>query len=239
MQAFASREGLYTSSHGDESAMQRPHPQIIPFLTPSQSDLFMNMSLEDFQTGVKPKVDGSWNLHSLLPKGMDFFILLSSIGGILGTSGMANYACGNTYQDALAKHRIARHEKAISLDLCEIEDVGYVAERDLLTHSSLPSRGTPILTESEMLALLDHYCNPNLPLASPTQSQVVFGIQGTKDVPARNVNENFPLNRPMFKIMRQGLASLHAGTTTTSDSDSATAVDLTSTKLQMSSRTAC
>ena len=60
------------------------------------------MSLEDFQTAIKPKVQGSWNLHALLASEFDFFVLLSSAAGVTGNRGQANYCIGNTYQDALA-----------------------------------------------------------------------------------------------------------------------------------------
>lgn len=76
-----------------------------------------NMTLEDWKLGINPKVQGTWNLHTLLPRGMDFFICFSSASGIIGPGGAANYAAGNTYMDAFAEHRILQGEKAVSLDL--------------------------------------------------------------------------------------------------------------------------
>ena len=52
------------------------------------------MTHEQFQGVISPKVQGSWNLHHLLPKDMDFFILLSSSAGIAGSRGQGNYAAG-------------------------------------------------------------------------------------------------------------------------------------------------
>lgn len=63
---------------------------------------------------------------------MDFFVLLSSLSGVVGLHGQSNYACGNTYQDGLARYRTGRGEKAVSLDLGAILSVGYVAERERL-----------------------------------------------------------------------------------------------------------
>ena len=177
------------------------------------------MSLSDFQAAIGPKVDGSWNLHSLLPKRMDFFVLLSSLAGIIGLAGMAGYTCGNTYQDALVQHRIAHNEKAVSLDLCNIDNVGYVAEHEGLTETLEP-HGLSILKETEFLALLDYYCNPGLPLPSPMQSQVVIGLQ-TQDAP--NANKNLALGRPLFRILRQATAD--QGSVTIAELDST--VDLT------------
>jgi len=87
-----------------------------------------NMTFSDFEAALKPKVQGSWNLHEALPSNMDFFVLLSSATGILGNRSQANYASGNTYQDALAKHRVSKGLPATSIDLGSILSVGYVAE---------------------------------------------------------------------------------------------------------------
>ena len=73
-------------------------------------------------------VRGSWNLRSQLPKAMDFFILLSSLTGVIGRGGRANYASRHTYQAALARHCIAIGEKAVAVSLGMMLDVGLVAE---------------------------------------------------------------------------------------------------------------
>ncbi|KAK6606927.1 KR domain-containing protein [Botrytis cinerea] len=46
--------------------------------------IFSNMTHDDWRTSTDPKTIGSWNLHTLLPHGLDFFILLSSVAGVLG-----------------------------------------------------------------------------------------------------------------------------------------------------------
>lgn len=60
----------------------------------TQDNLFDIMSLEDFHATLRPKVSGSWNLHSLLPLSLDFFGMLSSAGGVVGTRVQSNYALG-------------------------------------------------------------------------------------------------------------------------------------------------
>ena len=108
-----------------------------------QDSVFENMTGMDFMTAAKPKVEGSWNLHRLLPKDMDFFICLSSGAGIAGARGQSNYAAGmsnhslvvvltsatgNTYQDALAWHRRAQGLPAVTIDIGIVLSVGFVAE---------------------------------------------------------------------------------------------------------------
>jgi len=43
-----------------------------------RSALFENMTLDDWMDSLLPKVQGTWNLHNLLPKDLDFFVLISS-----------------------------------------------------------------------------------------------------------------------------------------------------------------
>lgn len=73
---------------------------------------------------------GTWNLHELLPRDMDFFIVLSSLAGIIGSVSQGNYAAGNTFQDALIHYRRAKGLAGTSLDLGIMKSIGYVEENE-------------------------------------------------------------------------------------------------------------
>ena len=164
--------------------------------------MLKNMSLESLNAALRPKVQGSWNLHQLLPKGMDFFVLLSSYAGIIGGLGQSNYCSGNTYQDALARYRVAHGEKAVALDLGIIESVGMVSE-----HAEvdvwLQSGGHARLSETELHALLEYYCDPGLPIQSDLKSQVITSLELPSTLHARNLVDLPWMSMPLFRHLWQ------------------------------------
>jgi len=95
-----------------------------------KDSLFENMNYEDWIAAIRPKIQGTWNLHELLPVELDFFVILSSATGIIGNRGQANYCAGNTFQDAFAHYRRSQGLPAVSIDLGAIRNIGWVAENN-------------------------------------------------------------------------------------------------------------
>lgn len=54
--------------------------------------------------------------------------MLSSMAGVIGNPGQANYSAAGTYQDALSKYRRANGQASMTIDLGIVSDVGYIAE---------------------------------------------------------------------------------------------------------------
>lgn len=52
-----------------------------------QDSMFDNMTFDQWTKSTQPKINGSWNLHQAFPKDMDFFIMLSSMAGVIGNPG--------------------------------------------------------------------------------------------------------------------------------------------------------
>ncbi|CAG8974817.1 hypothetical protein HYALB_00000431 [Hymenoscyphus albidus] len=162
-----------------------------------KSAMFSNMTFDDFEATVKPKVAGAWNLHKLLPSKMDFFIMLSSYAGIVGSLGQSNYAAGNTYQDGLARYRDSIGEKATSLDLGIVESVGFVAEHDEIRGFS-EAGGNHKLTQVDLHKVLAYYCNPGLDQHSAMKSQVITGLPLPRTLREKNIVEPDWLSKPLF-----------------------------------------
>ncbi len=79
--------------------------------------LLMQLDAAAFDTVMRPKVMGGWLLHRLIQhEALDFFVLFSSAGSLLGQPGQGNYAAANAFLDALAHHRQAQGRPALSIN---------------------------------------------------------------------------------------------------------------------------
>ncbi|KAF4958443.1 hypothetical protein FGADI_2365 [Fusarium gaditjirri] len=113
--------------------------------------LFQNMSYENWTRSIQPKVLGSKNLHEAtanLP--LDFFLMTSSVSGILGTPAQSNYAAANSYMDELARLRRSQGKPACALILPMVLGVGVVAE-NLELENSLTRKGMYGIDEEALL----------------------------------------------------------------------------------------
>ncbi|KAF7563913.1 hypothetical protein G7046_g192 [Stylonectria norvegica] len=133
---------------------------------------FEDMSLEDWNTAVRSKVNTSWNLLEVLGRNLDFYVFLSSAVGITGNPNQSNYGAGNTFQDALAHNLASQGINVVSLDLPVIRGVGFVAEKPELM-DYMRSTGWAIMEENEFHASLDYHCAQRAEPAPLVQSQVM------------------------------------------------------------------
>lgn len=183
----------------------------------SQDSIFENMSHSQWVGTIRSKVQSSWNLHTQL-NDLDFFILLSSLTGIVGNQGQANYAAGCTFQDALARLRCSSGQKAISIDLGLMQSIGVIAESESLQRRLDKSDRQFLapIKEKEFLSLLDIFCDPERPCPSVDESQIAVGLVTPGEMLARSLEPPEMVLGPLFAPFSQvrGLAGLQDTSTT-------------------------
>ncbi|KDN68946.1 putative beta-ketoacyl synthase domain-containing protein [Colletotrichum sublineola] len=146
------------------------------------------------RTTIDSKVAGVWNLHNQfnLPGDLDFFVMFSSINGILGYPSQAAYSAAGAYEDAIAHYRVKQCGlPAVSIDLSVVDDVGYVAEAssaDIL-RNSLVKAGRLVIDEDQVLAALESS------ILSPYSPQFIMG--GINSGPGSHWDVNSDLGRDM------------------------------------------
>ncbi|KAJ5770265.1 Acyl transferase/acyl hydrolase/lysophospholipase [Penicillium nucicola] len=94
-----------------------------------QDESLLKMTLDEWNLSTGPKIQGTWNLHEAsLDMKLDFFLLFSSMGGILGIPGQANYAAANTFMDAFVQFRHRSQLPASVINIGAVQGIGHVAD---------------------------------------------------------------------------------------------------------------
>ncbi|KAF4981694.1 hypothetical protein FZEAL_2581 [Fusarium zealandicum] len=91
------------------------------------------ISYEDWTTAVEPKIQGTWNLHNATMStgtDLDFFLLFSSISGIIGQPGQSNYASASAFLDSFVQYRTDLGLPASTIDIGDVTDIGVISGDD-------------------------------------------------------------------------------------------------------------
>jgi hypothetical protein len=152
------------------------------------------MTLDDYLTSLRPKVQGTINLDAAFGSpSLEFFITLSSVSAILGKTGQMNYSAANSFQDAFAhEHARKSHTQYISLNLGAID--GSDAIISLPTRQrELMRQGAILMKFEELFKALEYSMGPDARRDGCVQ--LVFGFDRQS---METVQDTFALNNPMF-----------------------------------------
>ena len=121
--------------------------------------LWSAMSNQSWHASIRPKVQGTWNLHNALrdqgrDAQLDFFLMTSSISGSVGTATESNYCSANAFLDSFARYRNSLGLPAVSVGLGMISEVGYLHEHPDI-EKLLKRKGIQSISEDELLQIVD------------------------------------------------------------------------------------
>ncbi|OAA35189.1 Beta-ketoacyl synthase [Metarhizium rileyi] len=164
--------------------------------------LFERMTHEQWTESTRPKVQGTWNLHEQIPSA-DFFITLSSFAGVFGSRGQSNYAAAGAYEDALAHFRTSLGQRAITIDLGIMRDVGVLAEQGITDY--LREWEEPFgIREHEFHALIKSaIMSATEPPTERSVVQIPTGLATARSAQAAGISTPFYFDDARFSILAQ------------------------------------
>ncbi|MFC8913323.1 SDR family NAD(P)-dependent oxidoreductase, partial [Streptomyces cinereoruber] len=128
------------------------------------------LSAERLDTVMRPKAEAAFHLHELTADlDLAAFVVYSSVSGLIGTAGQANYAAANTYLDALAHHRRALGLPATALAWGLWGEGGMGEKLGGSDLARMARSGVVAMTEDEGLALFDAAFGRPEPLLVPAR----------------------------------------------------------------------
>jgi hypothetical protein len=137
------------------------------------------MTHEDWQAATSPKVQGTLNLHSALTA--HALVLFSSLSGMGGWSGQANYAAANTSLDASVQFRHGLGLPASALVIGAMQDVGFTNPSQL----AIGVKSTKPLSDPDNRASWRR--NIRMAAAAAPCKPAVLGAQSSTDLLTREI----------------------------------------------------
>jgi acyl carrier protein/NADPH:quinone reductase-like Zn-dependent oxidoreductase len=169
-------------------------------------------------TVLKPKADAAWVLHEAtrdLP--LSAFVLYSSVAGVFGKAGQANYGAANRFLDALASHRRALGLPAVSLAWGLWEPGSGLGDRiSGLARRRIQASGIAGLSAEQGLALFDAAIGSAEPVLVPvlfdpaaTSPPPIVGSLVRKHLPPARRSWPAQLSKPELReLLRVELAAV-------------------------------
>ncbi|KAL3450159.1 KR domain-containing protein [Aspergillus insuetus] len=134
----------------------------------------------DIANVLAPKVRGTLTLAALFPPGtLDFFVLMSSVGQLVGFPGQMSYAPANAFLDGLATLRRRDGDNCTSIQWTSWSDVGMLAESKSVTRMvtrGMNDRGITFINVEEALEAWEHVINLKDQRSQGTRGKLRFKV---------------------------------------------------------------
>ena len=144
-----------------------------------EDQLFDNLTWESFNRQLAPKVDGSRLLDELFyTTQLDFFILFTSLGNIIGNTGQASYVAANQYMVALAAQRKKRGVAGSAIAISSLLGIGYVERSEIFDSDHFTKIGYRNMSEQDYLQLFAEGVLVGKP-DNPESSEIATGMSPT------------------------------------------------------------
>ncbi|KAK1239802.1 hypothetical protein MKX08_007244 [Trichoderma sp. CBMAI-0020] len=162
---------------------------------------------------LAPKVNGALALHNAFPPGsLDFFMMYSSIGQLVGTVGQAAYGSSNAFLDALATYRRARGDNTVAFQFTAVRGLGMATSTSLLM-TELRSKGITDITAGEAFRTWEHLGRYDVESAVVTRCLPL--LEG--DPAAISLLGDIVVRRPRIKLKGLETAANSTATVTTNN----------------------
>ncbi len=144
----------------------------------------INQSWDRFEEIVWPKVLGAWELHRATEHlDLDLFILFSSMSGVRGNPGQANYASANAFLDQLARHRRALGLPGQAVQWGAWLGIGEAEQHRERIESTLAASGAEWMTPQQGVRALDRLVRQDLAVGAVTSMDWPTFAAGLRSVP--------------------------------------------------------
>ncbi|KAL4863050.1 hypothetical protein BDV12DRAFT_189962 [Aspergillus spectabilis] len=163
---------------------------------------YMSMSHDDWCRALKPKVNGTWNLHEATQDTkLEFFVIFGSVSGSFGLAHQANYSAGNTFQDSFVQYRHSCGLPASVLNIGAMADVGYVSQNPGV-EEYLRGAGMPFMSEAEFFESLHLSIRQQVPTSrgGSTLGRVRAGITNTTQL-TLGIRSTKPMDDPSNRVL--------------------------------------